>query len=266
MPTLRSNGISLAYEITGSGPPLLLISGLGYGSWIWRRVAPLLAADHSVITFDNRGAGGSDKPEGPYSTPQMALDTAGLLDGLGVAGARVLGHSLGGLIAQELALARPDLVGRLILASTTHGGKDAVPIPPDALAVMLDRRGPPEELIGRGIAVATAPGWMAAHAAEVEELVRYRLTSPVPPAAYAAQVAAGAAHDASQRVGRIDVPTLIISGDKDRVVPIENATLLASKMKRSTPKLISNAGHLLPIEAPEALAAAVRAFLTELAS
>jgi pimeloyl-ACP methyl ester carboxylesterase len=107
---------------------------------------------------------------------------------------------------------------------------------------------------------------MAAHAAEVEELVRYRLTSPVPPAAYAAQVAAGAAHDASQRVGRIAIPTLIIAGDKDRVVPIENATLLASKMKRSTPKLISNAGHLLPIEAPEALAAAVRAFLTELAS
>lgn len=262
MPTLRSNGITLAYEVAGSGPPLLLISGLGYGAWIWGRVAPLLAGEHTVITFDNRGAGGSDKPDGPFSTAQMAADALGLLDGLGIGRAHVLGHSLGGYIAQELALAAPDRVDKLILASTTHGGPGVIPIPPAALSVMMDRSGEPLDVIKRGIAVATAPGWPEAHPDEVGELIRYRLTGPVPPAAYSAQVAAGAAHDAAARVGQITKsPVLVIAGDADNVVPPGNAQLLATKIPGAQIQLLRNAGHMLPIEAPRELAAAVSAFL-----
>jgi pimeloyl-ACP methyl ester carboxylesterase len=126
---------------------------------------------------------------------------------------------------------------------------------------MMDRRGDPEEVIRRGIAVATAPGWAEAHPESVEELVRYRLTTPVPPAAYSAQVAAGAAHDASARVAQILAPVLVIAGDSDRVVPPGNADLLAKKLPHATLEILPGAGHMLPIEAPEALASAVLRFL-----
>jgi pimeloyl-ACP methyl ester carboxylesterase len=261
MPKLQSNGITIAYESHGEGHPLLLICGVGYGGWAFRKLAPLLSDRYRVITFDNRGVGGSDKPEGPYSTPQMAQDAIGLLEGLGISSAYVLGHSLGGYIAEEIALARPDLVKKLVLASTTSGGKDVIPITAEALSVMTERRGDPLELINRGIAVATAPGWAKEHPDEVKELIDYRLSSPVPAAAYAAQVNAGAQHNAEGRVSAIKCPTLVLSGDADRVVPPGNAELLARKIPGAEVRIVRGAGHLLPIEAPEATASVLRAFL-----
>lgn len=263
MKTLQSNGITLAYERRGAGHPLLLISGVGYGAWVWHKLAPLLSDHYEVITFDNRGVGGSDKPEGPYSTPQMAADAIGLLEGLSVASAHVLGHSLGGFIAQELALARPGLVSKLILASTTSGGKGAIPITAEALSVMMDRRGDPMDLIKRGIAIATAPGWAEAHPEAVKELVDYRLTNPVPPAPYSAQVSAGAAHNAELRLGAIQCPTLVLTGDADQVVPPGNAELLAKKIPGAKVRMLPNAGHLLPIEAPGLMADVLLDFLRE---
>src|SRR3990172_6451852 len=102
MPTLQSNGITLAYEQQGAGRPLLFISGVGYGGWFWRKVAPGLAAHFQVVTFDNRGAGGSHKPDGPYTLPMMAADAAGLLDALYLKGAGGFGPSLGGFLPQEV--------------------------------------------------------------------------------------------------------------------------------------------------------------------
>ena len=194
MPTIQSNGITLAYEILGSGHPLLLITGVGYGRWFWHKVVPGLAQHFRVITFDHRGAGESDKPDGPYSVPMMAADTAGLLDALGIKGAYVLGHSLGGYIAQELIVSRPDLVSRIILASTNYGGQKVIPITPEALQVLTNRQGDPIELIQRGIAVACAPGFAERKPEVVQELINYRLTNPAPPAQYSAQVMAGAGH------------------------------------------------------------------------
>ncbi|HJW83435.1 MAG TPA: alpha/beta hydrolase, partial [Anaerolineae bacterium] len=191
MPTIQSNGITLAYDILGSGHPLLLITGVGYGRWFWHKVVPGLAQHFRMITFDNRGAGESAKPDGPYSVPMLAADTAGLLDALGIKGAYVLGHSLGGYIAQELIVSRPDLVSRVILASTNHGGQKVIPITPEALQVLTNRQGDPIELIQRGIAVACAPGFAERKPEVVQELIDYRLTNPVPPAQYSAQVMAG---------------------------------------------------------------------------
>ena len=139
MPKIESNGIEIYYEIHGSGQPLLLITGLGYGLWYWQKLAAELSDHFQVIVFDNRGAGKSSQPEGPYSVPMMAADTAGLMDALELKGVAVLGHSLGGFIAQELVVSRPDLVGKLILASTNHGGMKVIPITPEALEVMTSR-------------------------------------------------------------------------------------------------------------------------------
>lgn len=254
MPTIQSNGLTLAYEQTGDGPHLLLIAGLGYGGWFWHRVVPGLAEHFTVTTFDNRGAGGSDKPPGPYTIEQMAADTAGLMDGLGLAEATVLGHSLGGYIAQELLYARPDLVGRLILASSNLGGMQVIPLTPQAMAVMSNRTGDPLELIKRGVSVAAAPGFAEKQPELLQTLIAYRLTNPVPPASYTAQLMAGAgtaawseakidAHAAANRV-----PTLILFGEHDMVVPPGNADLLQAKIPQAQVFILANVGHIFPFE------------------
>ncbi len=267
MPTTQSNGITIAYEVHGSGQPLLLITGVGYGAWFWHKVVPGLAARFQVITFDNRGAGGSDKLNGPYTVAMMAADAAGLLDALGVRSACVMGHSLGGFVAQELAVTRPDLVGKLILASTHHGGQKVIPITPEALQVLTNRQGDPLELIQRGIAIACVPGFAERHPDVTQELIAYRLTNPVPPAQYSAQVMAGAGMvtltdpQVAQRMASIRVPVLILFGKHDTVVPPGNAELMASKLPNATVRILPGAGHLFPIEDPEATIEATVEFL-----
>ncbi|MCS7286025.1 MAG: alpha/beta hydrolase [Anaerolineae bacterium] len=261
MPRMKVNDIEVAYEVTGDGHPLVLITGVGYGRWFWHKIVPDLAKHFKVITFDNRGAGESDKPPGPYTTKMMAADTAGLLDGLGISKAYVMGHSLGGFIAQELALARPELVEKLVLASTTYGGPNVIPITPEALEVLTKRDGDPVELVHRGIKVACAPGFAERHPEIVKELLEYRLTNPVPPAQYQAQVMAGATHNAEDRISQITCPVLILFGEHDKVVPPGNAELLARKLPNARVKIIPNTGHIFPIEDPQATIRALLEFL-----
>lgn len=267
MPTLKSNGITLAYEITGTGKPLLLIAGVGYGQWFWQRIVPDLAKHFQVITFDNRGAGASDKPPGPYTVPMLAADTAGLLEALRIKGAFVMGHSLGGFIAQELIVTRPELVAKLILGATNFGGTKAIPITPEATAVLTNRQGDPVELVKRGIAVASAPGFTEKHPDVVKGLLDYRITNPVPPAQYAAQVAAGAGTQAytdemvNRRMNAIMVPALILFGQHDRVVPPGNADLMSQKIAGACVKIIPGTGHIFPIEDPAATVTAIVDFL-----
>ncbi len=261
MPTVAANGLTLAYESWGRGHPLVLIAGVGYGGWFWHGLAPRLAEHCRVIAFDNRGAGGSDKPDGPYTTALLAADTLGLMDALDLPSAHVLGHSLGGFIAQEVALAQPGRVDRLILAATTPGGPNAIPIRPEALQVMTDRSGDPADLVRRGVAVASAPGFAEAHPEVVAALLAYRLTNPVPPAQYSAQVMAGAGHNAEARLGQLTCPTLILFGAEDRVVPPGNAELLAAKIPGARVRVLPGAGHIFPIEAPARTADVILEFL-----
>jgi pimeloyl-ACP methyl ester carboxylesterase len=268
MPKIDSNGIEINYEIHGSGEPFLLITGLGYGLWFWQKLVAELSDHYQVITFDNRGAGKSSQPEGLYTVSMMAADTAGLLDALELKQIPVLGHSLGGFIAQELVVERPDLVGKLILASTNHGGMKVIPVTPEALEVMTSREGDPVELVKRGIEIACAPGFVEKHPEIVQELIDYRFTNPVPSAQYQAQVAAGAGTAAfsdaqvEERMASIKVPTLILSGEFDRVVPPGNADLMAKKITQSEIVLIPDTGHMFPIENPAAAADAIKEFIS----
>jgi 3-oxoadipate enol-lactonase len=267
MQTIQTNGTNLAYDIQGEGQPLLLIAGVGYGGWFWHKIVPGLSEHFQVITFDNRGAGASDKPAGPYTVPQLAADAAGLLQALGIQSAAVFGHSLGGFIAQELAITHPEIVAKLILASTNHGGMQVIPITPEALEVLTNRQGDPAELVRRGIAIATAPGFAERNSQVVQELLGYRFTNPVPPAQYQAQVIAGAGMAAfseqqvAERMAAIRIPVLILFGEHDRVVPPGNAGLLAEKLHNARVEILPGAGHIFPIEAPDATVKTVLAFL-----
>jgi len=268
MPKVKANDIQIAYEIRGSGPPLLLIAGVGYSAWFWHKIVPELAEYYQVITFDNRGAGGSSHSAGPYTVSMMAADTAGLLDALEIKNAYVMGHSLGGFIAQELVVTRPELVSKLILASTNHGGQQVIPITPEAMEVLTNRQGDLLELVKRGIAIACAPGFMERNLALAQELINYRFTNPVPPAQYQAQVMAGAGmatltdEQVAQRMQAIQVPTLILFGEFDRVVPPGNADLLAKKIDDAWIEIIPATGHIFPIENPSDTFAAIHEFLS----
>jgi 3-oxoadipate enol-lactonase len=266
MPKVKANGIEIYYETNGSGKPLVLISGLGYPLWQWHRMAPYLAERFQVITFDNRGVGQSDKPAGPYSAQMLAADTAGLLDALGIEKAAIMGHSMGGFIAQATALDFPEKVSELILCSTNFGGPHHVPVTPEAFAVLSDTTSDPLIRFTNGLKVSTAPGWADAHPDIVKEWVNWRVANPVEPLPYQAQLAIGLALTSEEaafenKLSNISVPTLILFGAHDKVVPPENADLLRKQIRGSRTAIIPDAGHFFPIEVPEAASRIVIDFL-----
>ena len=251
--------MNLAYDVEGSGEPLLLIQGLGYGRTGWGPAVARLAKRFKVVTFDNRGFGGSEITPGPYTTAQLAGDALALLDAVEIERAHVVGISLGGMIAQELVLAEPSRVTKLVLCSTTAGGPTAVPMPEKTVALMgrqpqLD----PQEAMRLFVENALSP---EPPEGLVDEIVAYRLANPPDPAGWYAQAQAGAAHDAMARLGDIGVPTLVVHGTADNVVDAGNAPLLAHAVPGARLELLDGVGHLLPWERPDEFAALVEEFL-----
>lgn len=266
MPHLNTNGIDLYYELHGSGEPLVLITGISYDSWVWHRMIPHLDEKHQVITFDNRGVGQTDKPEGAYSADMMADDTAGLIKGLGLEKVNVLGHSMGGFIAQALVLKYPELVNKLILASTNFGGPRHIPVTPEAMAVLMDVSGDPRERFKRGVLTSCAPGFGDSNPEIMEEWMAYRQQNPILPGPYQSQLAVGLgllSEEASfeQRLEEVEAPTLVIFGAEDKVTPPGNAALLGAQIKDSKTEILDGVGHFLAMEAPEAVAEIVTEFL-----
>jgi 3-oxoadipate enol-lactonase len=257
MPITPVNDINIYYEIHGSGEPLVLINGLGYDLWMWHKMVPGLAEHFQVITFDNRGAGQSDKPAGPYNAQMLADDLAGLLATLDVEQAAVMGHSMGGFVAQALVLSRPELVRKLILSATNFGGPNHIPVTQEALAVLMDMQADPIERLRRGIVVSCAPGFAEDNPDVVEAWVDHRVKNPLDPQGYQAQLAIGLSLSTVEasfepRLKDVTAPTLILFGEHDKVVPPGNAELLAREINGSITKILPDAGHFFPLEVPDA--------------
>lgn len=265
MPKITTNGIELYYEIHGSGAPLILISGLGYSLWQWHKMIPFLAEHFQVITFDNRGIGQSDRPAGPYTAQMLAADTVGLLNELGIEKAIVMGHSMGGFIAQAIALDFPQAVEKLILCSTNFGGPRHVPVTAEAMKVLSDVTSDALTRFKNGLSVSTAPGWTEKNPEMIAEWIKWRMANPIELAPYQAQMAIGLgliseAAAFEMKLSRLNVPTLILFGAHDKVVPPANASLLAEKIAGSKVVIFPDAGHFFPIEIAEAAARAVIEF------
>ena len=262
---VRVGAIELGYAVYGRGAPLLLIEGLGYASCMWFKQLPALASRYQVVVFDNRGVGDSDKPDEPYSIAQMADEAAGVLEGLGIGPAHVLGVSMGGMIAQELALRRPELVRGLVLACTTLGGRAAVPMAPETMRSMFALRQdlPTHEALLLAMKFAVSPAYFRDAQDELRQIVAWRLEQPTPRHAWMRQWEAGAAHDAAERAHKITAPTLILSGDEDLIVPVENAHLLAERIPNARLEIFPG-GHLFFVEQADAFNSAVLRFLDEL--
>jgi len=266
MPVASVNGINLYYELHGSGDPLVLINGLGYDLWMWHKMVPGLAEHFQVLTFDNRGAGQSDKPAGPYSAQMLAADLAGLLEALGIEQAAIMGHSMGGFVAQALVLNRPDVVSKLILSATNFGGPNHIPVTQEAMVILMDTQADPVDRLRNGIAVSCAPGFAEANPELIDAWVAHRIETPLDPQGYQAQLAIGLSLTAAEasfepRLKSIHTPTLILFGEHDKVVPPGNAELLAREISDSKTIILPGAGHFFPLEVPDAANEAIIRFL-----
>ena len=244
MPVMITRNTSIDYDIHGEGPPLVLVGGLGFGRWGFFKQIPALSRHFRTITFDVRGE--RDLSEG---VADLVADVVALLDHLRVRKAHVLGTSLGGFVAQELALERPDLVDRLVLVCTSYGSGGPESMSPWALADMI---GLPslsaEGAVRRGLAAATSEAYRAERPEEFEQIVGWRLADSLSLSAYYEQMRAGARFDASAEVGRITSPTLVIHGAEDRYVPVANAVALAEAIPGARLRVLEDAGHLVFIE------------------
>jgi 3-oxoadipate enol-lactonase len=255
-------GVAIAFETHGHGAPLLLIQGLGYGGRGWGPAVAQLAESFLVVSFDNRGFGASDTPPGPYTVAQLASDAAAVLAAAGIDRAHVMGASLGGMIAQELALSAPERVERLVLVSTTPGGIASYPMPAVTARLMLEAAALDPDVALRRF-VENALGADGAGRAElVERILAYRRANPPDPGGWQAQAAAGATFDAFDRVASIPAETLVVHGTEDAVVDPRNARLLAERIPHARLELLEGCGHLPFWEEPERLCGLVRNFLT----
>jgi pimeloyl-ACP methyl ester carboxylesterase len=250
--------MKIRWDSRGVGTPLLLIQGLGYGRWGWDPVVPGLAERYRVLTFDNRGIGESDKPAGPYTAREMADDALQVLDEAEVERAHVLGASLGGMIAQELAVKASGRVEKLVLCCTTPGGPDAYPLPEVTMKLFVEAPTLAPEVALRRF-VENALGAKPPDGL-VDELFARRVANPPDPDGWQAQAAAGTTFGGVEGVVR--APTLILQGTEDNVVDPRNAELLAQQIAGARVELIPGTGHLFFWEQPETFLAHVTEFLT----
>ena len=245
--------MKLHYETHGAGEPLILIPGFASGAWTWFRQTEELAADFQVITFDPRGIGNS-KIENFLDAENLSLETfvrdvLQVLDDLKIEKAHMLGASFGGFVAQEFALKFPQRLNKLILACTTAGGQGHVK--PD-IEILRSFSPDPALSVGERIRKFIRPAFTdqfnAEQAREVEKVCRLRETHTVAEAVYFAQLQTAFTFNTEDKIGAIENETLVIAGDRDRVVPAQNSVNLAAKLPNAELRIIENGSHMFFIE------------------
>jgi pimeloyl-ACP methyl ester carboxylesterase len=259
MPYAENAGTRIYWEEHGEGEPLLLIMGLGYSLEMWHRSLPVLSRRYRTLVFDNRGVGRSACPAGPYSIAEMAADAAAVLDSAGIRRAHVFGVSMGGMIAQEFALAYPDRTGKLVLGCTACGGPKAVRAEPEAGAMLTNRAA-----MGMEEAIAAAvPFIYHPHTAreQIEKDLALRRRNYPAPEGYKAQLQAVLNWQSYDRLDRITAPTLVIHGETDRLVPAGNGKLIADRIPVAKWVLLPEASHLFTTDQPEPAHQAILEFL-----
>jgi len=259
MPSVDASGAELYYERAGAGEPLLLIQGMSATHRAWGRpFLDALQGSFETIVFDNRGMGLSGRAELPFAIADMAADTAALLDALGIETAHVVGISMGGMIAQELALAHPERIRTLTLGATYCGGPEGTLMAPEDLQMLGAAVASGErDRVHRAMwEINLSPGFRgeesryADFTAMAEEL-------PAPQPVILQQMQACAAHDTSERLAQISVPTLVVHGDADRLLAYSNGRQIAALIPARLATL-EGVGHMFWWEQPRRSAELIR--------
>lgn len=263
MPHQIINGIKIYYEERGQGEPLILINGLAFPMDLWFQQIEDLSGDFRVIALDNRGIGRSDKPDEAYSIALMASDAVGLIRALGIEKAHITGLSMGGFIAQEIALSHPDIVNRLIFIATSMGGPRSQELGKpfwDKVAAAINGK-PAAEVYRTDLTLMTAPGFAEKHKDILDQAVDLRMKHPQPLKAFLRQYAACNAFDSNSRAQSITQPTMIILGTDDPIFPIPLADDFRRKLPQAKMIIYENCGHAILLEKPAQLSKDIREFL-----
>jgi len=262
VPYVNRGDARIFWEAEGEGDPVLFVMGLGYPAAMWYRMLPYVTDAYRAIRVDNRGVGATGVPPGPYSIEQMADDAAAVLEDAGEPSAHVVGASLGGFVAQELALRHPDLVRSLVLACTNCNGPHALLPSAEAIAMLGARA----KMSPRDAAYAAVPFIYASSTdpAMIEEDIAVRMRQPTEPEGYALQLEAALSHAGTfERLPRIAVPTLVVHGSADRLVDPANAPVLAGRIPGARLVMVDGASHLLFTDRTDEVGRGLRAFLDE---
>lgn len=268
MPTVTNDGTELHYTIDGDdGPVVVAIEGLGYGRWMWQFATDALKDEFVVIRPDNRGTGNSETPQGPYTVEAMATDVRAVLEDYRshnekTGHVHLLGASMGGMIALSYAYQYDD-VESLALFCTSPGGELATATPDDVLAHIMSapENANERETIRHRMAPAVSDDFYEREPELVEQIIDWRLDGDASDEGREAQAAAVIGFDGADWLGAIDVPTLLLHGTDDRVLPVANGDVLAEELPNVTYERIEGGDHLFFIEERERVNDRLRSFL-----
>ena len=265
MPVAKTENLNVYYEIIGHGPPLVMIRGVGSNVDHWYEQVPVLSRKYQLLVFDNRGIARSSDPGGSFSTKDMAADTVALMEAVGIKKAHVLGYSMGGMIAQELALAYPDKINGLILVATDCGISLRIEARPeyDRLFTEMIRLGTNEAKTA-ATACLFAKQTFESRPDIIQRYAEVSLRFPAPQETLKRQWEAISRHDACGRLQNITAPTLVITGSEDVLIPPENSRVMAERIPDAQLCSIDGGGHLFVVEQPQQFNEAVIGFLNSL--
>ena len=249
MPRVCVNGLELYYEIEGDGEPVVLIPGFAAGGWIWFKQTADLSRSFRVIIFDPRGVSASDKPEGPQTIRLLADDVAHLLLTLGIESAHIVGASFGGFVAQEFALKYPAMTRKLVLCCTSFGGPNHVVPSAETLTALASTKGlNSEDRMRANLLLAFTPEYVRTEVGEVDRVVQLRAANEVPEHIYLSQLQAAMSFNSESRLEAIKSHTLVLSGNADVIVPVQNSRNLAAKIPGAELKIVEGGSHTFFIE------------------
>ncbi len=262
MPFMQLKDIRLYYEVLGQGPPLFMLMGLrGDHTWFYRQV-PELARHFKLILVDNRGVGHSGKPDKPYSIAGMAEDTVRLMDKLRLPSAHILGVSMGGCIAQEVAIRFSTRVRSLVLACTTCGGTEALATPEHIMKWYAHPGGmSPNDFLQQSLGVYFSGRWLEKEGGKVERFIQIALASSPPDFVFQRHMEALRSFASAKRLPGLTQPTLITTGSDDRLIPAENSVILAGLIPDSSLLVFPQARHCFFIEMAGRLNKEITSFL-----
>jgi 3-oxoadipate enol-lactonase len=260
MPLAKAGQIELSYDRAGEGPPLLLIMGMSGTKHHWgERVLEQLRGDFETIVYDHRDAGDSTRTGEPFTIVDLATDAAGLLDALGLQSAHVMGISMGGMIAQELALAHPEKIASLTLGCTYCGGEGSVLTSESVMRRLAEAMssGDRATAIRAAWEINVSPSF-AANQDEYDRFLKNGMKYGMPVEVIMRQMQAIAGHDTSTRLPSLRSPTLVVHGTLDELLPVHNGHMIAGLLPDARLEILEGIGHMFFLEQPERTAELVR--------